>query len=294
MNEMNQARKGRLFLIGFGPGAHDQLTLRARQAIAESEVVIGYTTYIKLIAEMLAGKEVIRKGMTEELDRATEAIELARAGRTVALVSSGDIGVYGMAGPTFELLREQGWKPGESPQVEVIAGVTALSSCAARLGAPLTHDFAAISLSDLLTPWPVIERRLEAAGQGDFVIALYNPQSKRRTWQLKRTQEILLRYRAPATPVGIVKSAYRKLESVVLTDLEHMTEYEVGMLTTILVGNSNTVAFEGMMLTPRGYTNKYDLETGEALPGQRPGLSLKLDPAGKPESAGAQGPEGEG
>ncbi|MGH7964551.1 MAG: precorrin-3B C(17)-methyltransferase, partial [Candidatus Binatia bacterium] len=240
---MSTETRGKLFLVGFGPGAHDHITPRARQAIAESEVVIGYSTYIKLIADLLDGKQVIRKGMTEELDRASEAIDLARAGKIVALVSSGDIGIYGMAGPTFECLRECGWQPGDNPDVEVVPGVTALSACASLLGAPLMHDFAAISLSDLLTPWPVIERRIAAAAAGDFIIALYNPQSKRRTWQLGKTQEILLRYRTPVTPVGIVKSAYRKLQHIVITDLAHMPDHEIGMLTTILVGNSNTEQF---------------------------------------------------
>ncbi|MCS6926530.1 MAG: precorrin-3B C(17)-methyltransferase [Candidatus Binatia bacterium] len=276
---MSTETRGKLFLVGFGPGGHEHLTFRARQAIAESEVVIGYSTYIKLIADLLDGKQVIRKGMTEELDRATEAIELARAGRTVALVSSGDIGIYGMAGPTFECLRECGWRPGDNPDVEVVPGVTALSACASLLGAPLMHDFAAISLSDLLTPWPVIERRIAAAAAGDFVIALYNPQSKRRTWQLSKTQEILLRYRTPQTPVGIVKSAYRKLQHIVVTDLAHMVDYDIGMLTTILIGNSHTEEFAGLIVTPRGYANKYDLTTHEALPGQTPGLSLRVGEA---------------
>ena len=276
---MNDDTRGKLFLIGFGPGGHDHLTFRARQAIAESEVVIGYSTYIKLIADLLDGKEVIRKGMTEELDRATEAIDMARAGKTVALVSSGDIGIYGMAGPTFECLRECGWQPGDNPDVEVVPGVTALSACASLLGAPLMHDFASISLSDLLTPWPVIERRIEAAAAGDFIIALYNPQSKRRTWQLSKTQEIVLRHRAPTTPVGIVKSAYRKMQHLVITDLAHMPDHEVGMLTTILIGNSNTEQFASLMVTPRGYRNKYDLATHEAIPGQTPGLSLRVTEA---------------
>jgi precorrin-3B C17-methyltransferase len=276
---MSSETRGKLFLIGFGPGGHDHLTFRARQAIADSEVVIGYSTYIKLIADLLDGKQVIRKGMTEELDRATEAIDLARAGKTVALVSSGDIGIYGMAGPTFECLRECGWQPGDNPDVEVVPGVTALSACASLLGAPLMHDFASISLSDLLTPWPVIERRIEAAAAGDFIIALYNPQSKRRTWQLSKTQEILLRYRTPTTPVGIVKSAYRKMQHIVITDLAHMPDHEVGMLTTILVGNSNTEQFTNLMVTPRGYSNKYDLATHEAIPGQTPGLSLRVTEA---------------
>ncbi|SRR5579875_199959 len=273
---MSEGLRGRLFLVGFGPGDDQHITPRALAAIKQSDVVIGYSTYIKLIAHLLEGKEVIRKGMTEELDRASEAIEIARSGKTVALVSSGDIGIYGMAGPTFECLREMGWKPGDNPDVEVIPGITALSACASLLGAPLTHDFAAISLSDLLTPWPVIERRVEAAAAGDFVIALYNPQSKRRDWQLKRTQEIILKYRAPSTPTGIVKSAYRKLQNVVVTDLAHLTEHEIGMLTTVIIGNSSTYNFEGLIVTPRGYENKYDLVTHEVLEGQRPGLSLRL------------------
>lgn len=276
---MSTETRGKLFLVGFGPGGQEHLTFRARQAIAESEVVIGYSTYIKLIADLLDGKQVIRKGMTEELDRATEAIDLARSGKTVALVSSGDIGIYGMAGPTFECLRECGWQPGDNPDVEVVPGVTALSACASLLGAPLMHDFAAISLSDLLTPWPVIERRIEAAAAGDFVIALYNPQSKRRTWQLGRTQEILLRHRTPTTPVGIIKSAYRKLQQIVITDLARMPEHEIGMLTTILIGNSHTEQFHNLIVTPRGYRNKYDFATHDALPGQTPGLSLRVTDA---------------
>jgi precorrin-3B C17-methyltransferase len=272
---MSNGPRGRLFLVGFGPGDHDQITPRALAAIRQSEVVIGYSTYIKLIGELLEGKRVIRKGMTEELDRASEAVEIAREGKTVALVSSGDIGVYGMAGPTFECLREMGWQPGDNPDVEVIPGITALSACASLIGAPLTHDFAAISLSDLLTPWELIERRVEAAAAADFVIALYNPQSKRRNWQLKKTQEIILKYRSAATPVGIVKSAYRKLQSVVVSELAHLHEHEIGMLTTVIIGNSSTYNFAGLIVTPRGYANKYDLDTHEALAGQTPGLSLR-------------------
>jgi precorrin-3B C17-methyltransferase len=276
---MNNGARGRLLLVGFGPGDHDQITPRALAAIRQSDVVIGYSTYIKLIADLLEGKQVIRKGMTEELDRASEAVEIAREGKTVALVSSGDIGIYGMAGPTFECLREMGWKPGDNPDVEVIPGITALSACASLIGAPLTHDFAAISLSDLLTPWDIIERRVEAAAAADFVIALYNPQSKRRNWQLKRTQEIVLKYRPATTPVGIVKSAYRKLQNVVVSDLARLHEHEIGMLTTVIIGNTSTQSFEGLVVTPRGYANKYDLETHETLEGQTPGLSLRPSPA---------------
>ncbi|MDY6957505.1 MAG: precorrin-3B C(17)-methyltransferase, partial [Pseudomonadota bacterium] len=173
--------KGRIFLVGFGPGAEAHMTQRAREAIAASDVVIGYSTYIKLVTPLLSGKRVIRKGMTEEIDRCVEAHAHAREGRTVALISSGDIGIYGMAGPTYEVLLQAGWHPDSDIEVEVVPGATALSACAALVGAPLTHDFCAISLSDLLTPWPVIARRLEAAARADFVVALYNPKSGRRT-----------------------------------------------------------------------------------------------------------------
>lgn len=278
------ALRGRILLIGFGPGADEHLTFRARDAIAESEVVIGYNTYIKLIEDLLEGKEVHRKGMSEELDRVHLAYDLARQGRVVALVSSGDAGVYGMAGPTFEVLVERGWKGDEDPEVvvEVVPGVTAVNAVASLVGAPLTHDFCTISLSDLLTPWPVIERRLRAAAEGDFVVALYNPQSKRRDWQLGAARDILLAHRAPDTPVALVKSAYRERQNVVLTELSAMCEHEVGMLTTILVGNTNTTLAAGRMITPRGYRNKYDLNTTEVRPGQKPLRSLVLDDEGRP------------
>ncbi len=265
---------GKIYLVGFGPGAQEHMSFRARAAIAEADVVIGYSTYIKLVQDLLDGKEVIRKGMTEELDRCTEAYDRARQGRIVALISSGDIGVYGMAGPTYEVLFQSGWRPGNGIEVEVIPGTTALSACAALVGAPLTHDFCSISLSDLLTPWPVIARRLDAAARADFVIALYNPKSGRRTQQIVEAQRILLRHRAPDTPAAVVKSAYRKKQSIQMTRLAQMADCEIGMLTTVLVGNSQTFLRDGLMITPRGYANKYDSETGEALAGEQAGRSL--------------------
>ena len=153
---------GKIMLVGLGPGSHDYLTGRARSAIAEADTVIGYATYIKLVKELLDGKEVIKKAMTEELDRAIEAYDRAKQGKKVALVSSGDAGVYGMAGPTFEVLFQAGWTPDSDIEVEIIPGASALNTCASLVGAPLTHDFCAISLSDLLTPWPTIARRLDA------------------------------------------------------------------------------------------------------------------------------------
>ena len=172
---------GSIALVGIGPGHAAHMTARAREAIAQADVVIGYVTYIKLVADLLEGKEVIRKAMTEEIDRAISALEKARQGKKVALISSGDAGVYGMAGLTYEVLFQAGWTPDDDVTVEIIPGASALNSCAALVGAPLTHDFCAISLSDLLTPWPAIARRLEAAAAADFVTAFYNPKSGRRT-----------------------------------------------------------------------------------------------------------------
>lgn len=267
---------GKIMLVGLGPGAHEHLSARARAAIAEADTVIGYATYIRLVAELLEGKEVIKKSMTEELDRAIEALERARLGRRVALVSSGDAGVYGMAGPTFEVLFQAGWRPDCGIEVEVVPGASALNSCAALVGAPLTHDFCAISLSDLLTPWPVIARRLDAAAYADFVVALYNPKSGRRTRQIVEAQRLFLRHRHPDTPVAIVKSAYRPKQRIELTTLARMAEAEIGMLSTVLIGNSNTFVRDGLMVTPRGYSNKYEVGAGQRLmrDGEEAGRSL--------------------
>ncbi|XXR58777.1 precorrin-3B C(17)-methyltransferase [Sorangium sp. So ce385] len=267
--------KGVLSIVGIGPGAEEHATRAALEAIAASDLIVGYTTYIRLVKHLIEGKEVIKTGMTEEIGRARAAVERARDGGRVAIISSGDAGVYGMAGLVFQVLEEIGWKRGESPELRLVPGMTALNACGSLVGAPLGHDFCAISLSDLLTPWPVIERRLEAAASADFVIGLYNPASGRRTRQIVRAQEIIRQHRAGTTPVALVKSAYRKLESAVLTDLDHFLDYEIGMLTTVLVGSTNTFVFEGYMVTPRGYTNKYTWD-GEALPGQTPGRTLVL------------------
>ncbi len=267
--------KGVLYVVGIGPGAQDHATPAALAAIADAELVVGYTTYIRLVGHLIKGREVIRTGMTEEIGRARAAVERARDGGRVALISSGDAGVYGMAGLVFEVLRDMGWKRGDSPDLRIVPGMTAMNSCASLVGAPLVHDFCTISLSDLLTPWPVIARRIEAAASADFVVGLYNPASGRRTQQIVEAQRILRRHRDGQTPVALVKSAYRKRQHVVLSDLDNFLDYEIGMLTTVLVGSSNTFVFEGYMVTPRGYTNKYTA-TGEVLPGQRPGYSLVL------------------
>ncbi len=265
---------GKITLVGIGPGNKEHMTQAARDAIAQADTVIGYGTYIRLVEDLLDGKEVIKKSMTEELDRAVEALARARAGRRVALISSGDAGVYGMAGPTFEVLFQSGWTPTSGIAVEIVPGASALNACAALVGAPLTHDFCAISLSDLLTPWPVIARRLAAAATADFVIALYNPKSGRRTGQIVEAQRLLLLSRRPDTPVAIVKSAYRKKQRIEFTTLEQMAECDIGMLSTVLIGNSNTYLRDGLMVTPRGYAEKYDMAGGVAKVGERAGRSF--------------------
>jgi precorrin-3B C17-methyltransferase len=253
---------GAILVVGFGPGAEEHLTPAARSAMERCDVVIGYRTYIDLVRPLIHGKKIVATGMTEEIDRARKALELAREGHKVAVVSSGDSGVYGMAGLVFEVLEESGWNP-EDPDVavEVIPGVTAASSAGALLGAPLNHDFCCVSLSTLLTPWERIERRLEAAAAADFVTVLYNPKSAKRDWQIARAQEIFLVHRAPATPVGLVKSGYREGQTVTRCRLDRMAEQEIGMLTTLVLGNSQSRFFGPHLVTPRGYSSKYDLGT---------------------------------
>lgn len=262
---------GKLLIIGFGPGSFEHITKRAREAIQESEVIIGYNTYVDLIAGLLTEQQVVRTGMTEEVSRAQEAVRQAKQGKKVAVISSGDAGVYGMAGLVYEVLMEQGWTREDGVQVEVIPGISAVHSAGSLLGAPIMHDSCTISLSDHLTPWELIAKRVEAAGMADFVIALYNPRSGRRTRQIVETQRILLKYRSPLTPIGIVKSAYRDREHVVVTTLADMLNHDIGMLTTIIIGNSATKLYDGLMITPRGYQRKYTLgaETQPLKPHQR-------------------------
>lgn len=253
-------KRGKLFLVGIGPGNPEHMTFKAREAIDRSEVVVGYKTYIKLIEPYLRQKEVIATGMGAEIERVKTAISLAKKGRVVSLVSSGDTGIYGMAGLVGEILRQQSR---DEFDIEVIPGVPLLVASATLLGAPITGDFVTISLSDYLVPWEEIILRLRLAAQGNFVIVLYNPKSKRRKRQLAEAREIILQYRSPSTPVGIATNAYRQKQEVVITDLEHMFDYEIGMNTTIIIGNSATFIFDRWMVTPRGYWTKYDL-TSEA------------------------------
>ena len=207
---------------------------------------------------MIAGKEVMSSGMRQEVDRCSKAVELACGGKTVGIICSGDPGIYAMAGLVFEVVRAEAGKSA-GVEVEVVPGIPALSSCAALLGAPLMHDFASISLSDLLTPWELIEKRLEAAASADFVIAIYNPKSKGRQDNIDKARDIIMKFRPAQTPVGIVKAATRENEKIVLTDLDKMLESEIDMLSTVIIGNSQTFSWNGRMVTPRGYGNKYKL-----------------------------------
>jgi len=246
-------RIGQLLLVGMGPGQLDQITPAAKTALSQADAVIGYSLYIDLISPILHPGQIIESlPITQERQRAQRAIELAQWGLTVAVVSSGDCGIYGMAGLVLEELKAQDWD-GKTPRVQVFPGITALQAAASRVGAPLMHDFCAISLSNLLTPWEVIEKRLNAAAQADFVIALYNPRSRTRIEQLTIAHRILLQYRSPQTPVAIVRSAYREDEKITLSTLDKLLEIPIDMLTTVLIGNQSTRLHGDWMITPRGY-----------------------------------------
>jgi precorrin-3B C17-methyltransferase len=222
---------------------------------------VGYETYVSLVEDLISGKEVYRYPMTQEVDRANQAIDFAEKGGIVSLVSSGDPGIYGMVGLIYEILAEKGWKKGNGIDVECVPGVSSLNSCSALIGSPLMTDFAVVSMSDLLVPWEIIVKRVEAAALGDFVTVVYNPSSKKRIHQLKDAREIFLKYRNPETPVAIVKGAFRDSQSIVLTNLEKMLDYPdmMGMITTIIIGNSSSYNYDDMMINPRGYLSKYQL-----------------------------------
>ncbi len=246
-------RTGKLHLVGTGPGSLNQITPAAKAAISSADVVIGYKLYVDLIRPLLCTGQIVEAlPITQERARAERAIELANWGLTVAVISSGDCGIYGMAGLVLEQLRATGWN-GKAPAVQVFPGVSALQSAAAKVGAPLMHDFCAISLSDLLTPWNVIQKRLQAAAAADFIVALYNPKSKTRTEQIVFAQECLLQHREPGTPVALARSLYRPEEQITLTTLGDMFNHSIDMLTTVIIGNRSSRHYEGWFITPRGY-----------------------------------------
>jgi len=224
-------------------------TCRAEQAIAQSTVVVGYTRYLKLIEDLTAGKELLASGMRQETERCRAALARARGGETVALISSGDPGIYGMAGLAIELAATEA----PSVPVEIIAGVSAANATAARLGAALMLDFATISLSDLLVPWETIRARLEAVAAADLVVALYNPRSKKRVKQLEEAATIFRRHRPETTPVGVGTAVGTAEERVILTDLAHFLEVDIAMRSVVLIGNRTSRCLGGWFITPRGY-----------------------------------------
>ena len=239
----------KLYVVGIGPGDADQMTLRAMRALERCEVIAGYGVYVDLVKPLLPDKEYLVTPMRKEAERCRMAIECACEGKTVAMISSGDAGVYGMAGLIHELSQ------GRELQIEVIPGVTAALSGGAVLGAPLTHDFAVISLSDLLTPWEKIEKRLDCAAQADLCVAIYNPASHRRADYLKRACEILMRHASPETVCGVVRNIGREGQEARILTLRELAEYPADMFTTVFIGNSQTKAIDGKMVTPRGYRN---------------------------------------
>ena len=253
---------GKLYIVGVGPGHHDHMTFRAKEVITESDTIVGYETYVNLVQDLIKDKTVYRYAMTQEVERAHQCIDLAKSGKIVSLVSSGDPGIYGMAGLIYETLAESGWDPKDGLHVEIIPGVSALNSCASIVGSPLMTDFAVVSMSDLLVPWEIIEKRVEAAAQGDFVIVIYNPASKKRIHQLEKTRQILLKYRKSTTPVAIIKGAFRESEIIVMTDLNDLPNHSdtLGMISTVIIGNSSTYTYKDLMINPRGYKSKYNLE----------------------------------
>jgi precorrin-3B C17-methyltransferase len=245
-------QRGSLCVVGLGPGAAALMTGQACEALRCATVVIGYEGYFAWVTDLLADKECLALPLTQELERAQLAVDRALAGQAVCVISSGDAGIYGMASLVLEVI-EQRQAEALLTEVLVVPGVSAINACASLLGAPLGHDFAVLSLSDLLTPWPVIEKRLKAAAEADFVMVLVNPKSARRDWQYARAQEIIAACRAPQTPVGVVRNAYRPSQSVVTTTVAGMAAAQVDMLTTVIVGNSQTRSFQARLVTPRGY-----------------------------------------
>ena len=244
-------KTGKIYVVGIGPGKKADMTFRAYEAMEKSDIIIGYKTYMDLIKEYYPGKEMKNSQMTKEVDRCIDVLKLAKEGKNVALISSGDAGVYGMAGIMLEIA------DGEV-EVEIIPGVTATNAAAAIVGAPVMHDYVTISLSNLLTDWELIKKKLELAAQGDFVVSIYNPKSRGRVTQIEEAREIMLKYKPKTTPVAIVRNAGREDEEHVVTTLDEMLNHEINMLTIVIIGNANTFIKDGKMITPRGYSNKYE------------------------------------
>lgn len=240
----------KIYVIGIGPGAYDQMTGKAIRAMNESDAIIGYTVYVDLVKEYFPGKEFMTTPMKKEVDRCVLAFEEAKKGKTVSMICSGDAGVYGMASLVYEIAAGY-----ENVEVSVVAGVSAMLSGGALVGAPLGHDFAVISLSDLLTPWEKIEKRLECASAADFAICLYNPSSKKRHDYLMRACDIMLKYKNGDTVCAVAKNIGRDGEEYAIMSLAELRNYSADMFTTVFIGNSMTKNICGKMVTPRGYRN---------------------------------------
>ncbi|MDU4892116.1 MAG: precorrin-3B C(17)-methyltransferase [Clostridium sp.] len=240
----------KLYVVGLGPGEVSQMTGKAAEVIESCDTIVGYGVYTDLISDLIEGKEVITTPMKKEVDRCHMAVQAAINGKNVAMVSSGDAGIYGMAGLIIEVLSEY---ENHNVEVEVIPGITAASSAAAVLGAPLTHDFAVISLSDLLTPWERIEKRLSLASEAGFIICLYNPSSKKRADYLKKACEIVMKNLPEETPCGFVQNIARKGQKSRVLTLKELAETQVDMFTTVVIGNDTTKVIDGKLVTPRGY-----------------------------------------
>ena len=247
------SKNGKIYVVGIGPGKKADMTFKAYEKMKNSDIIVGYKTYTDLIKEYFPNTEIRSSSMMKEVDRCLEVLDLAKAGKNVALISSGDAGIYGMAGIMYEIINEN-----DNIEIEVIAGVTATNAAAAIVGAPIMHDYVTISLSNLLTDWELIKKRLELAAQGDFIVSLYNPKSKGRTTQIAKAQQIMLKYKSKDTPVAIVRNAGRENEEYEITTLENMLDFEINMLTIVLIGNSNTYVKNGKIITPRGYEKKYE------------------------------------
>lgn len=240
----------KIYVVGIGPGAYEQMTIKAARVLEESDVIIGYTVYVELVREHFPGKEFLTTPMKKEVDRCILAFEEAAKGKKVAMICSGDAGVYGMAGLMYEV--GTGYP---DISLEILPGVTAATGGAAVLGAPLIHDFCLISLSDLLTPWEKIEERLLDAAKGDFVVCLYNPSSRKRADYLARACDLLMTYKSKDTVCGIVSNIARKGEFSRVLTLEKLRNTKADMFTTVFIGNSQTKNQDGKMVTPRGYRN---------------------------------------
>ena len=239
---------GMIYVVGLGPGDISMMTGEARTAIENSDTIVGYRVYTELISELCRGKDVIESGMRQERERCKKCVELAKQGHTVALICSGDAGVYGMASPLLEIADEEGFD-----DVVIVPGVTAALSGAARLGAPIGHDFCVISLSDLLTPWELIEKRLKSAAEADFCIVIYNPTSHKRSDHLERARDIMLTTIPGDRPCGFVKNIGRDGMETATCRLSELSDDMVDMFTTVFIGNSNTKICNGRLVTPRGY-----------------------------------------